>query len=378
MKNNFVKKTIVLCLVFTLVISIAGCKNTDSSSDTIYIGTSFPMTGNIAADGNQIVEAIQLAADQVNAEGGINGKKIALKSEDDQGTPTVAATIANKFADDKNVLSVIMSYNSSCALAQVPIFNSAGLPSVSPTASNSKLSGISKYFFRTCASDDYNGILCADFCNDLGLKSVAVLYQNDDYGQGLKDMFEQRAKELGITVATEQSYVQAQTVDFSTQLTAVSTSGAQGIFIAGYATEAGLICSQKMSYNCADLAMIGGDSIYSPDIFKYQDVDGTYTVGGFTCNSDKPNVKAFVDEYKKAYDEEPCNWAGLAYDAAMTTFEAMKTCGNNLTRESLRDALENISYDGITGLNKFTNGDVQKDYLRFKAENNQWVILNND
>lgn len=376
------KVAISTMLISALLVSATGCGGSSndtaggSSSDKIYIGTSFPLSGNIASEGEQLVNAIQLAVDQVNAEGGINGREVAIKSEDDEGDATKAASIANKFGDDSSILGIIMSYNSACALAQIPILESSGLVAVSPTAESPNLTGASDWFYRTCCSNAYSGVVCAELCQNIGLSNVAVLYQNDDYGQGLKDAFEDEAAKLGINIATEQTYVQAETVDFSTQLTAISASGADGIFIAGYTTEAGLICSQKNSYNCDNLKIVGGVSIYSDGIFEYEGTDGIYSLGGFSLDSQDEKVKKFIADYEGAYNSTPSSWSAYAYDAAMVMLEGMKNCGDNLNRESLKEAIKKIDYQGVTGKNVFVNGDVEKEYDWFMTENGKWTVIN--
>lgn len=373
------KKLVSIALIGSLFCSMVGCGKTSegggekSSSDTIYIGTSFPQSGNIASEGKQLVNAIQLAVDQVNADGGINGKKVALKSEDDEGDATTAASIANKFGDDSDILGVIMSYNSACALAQIPILEGAGLVSVSPTAESPSLTGMSDWFYRTCCSNAYSGVVCAKLCENLGLKKVAIIYQNDDYGQGLKDAFKGECDNLGISVETEQTYVQAETVDFSTQLTAISDTSAEGVFIAGYTTEAGLICSQKDAYNCGDLTFVGGVSVYADEIFDYDGTDGLYSLGGFSLTSEDEAVKKFIADYKEAYGSTPSSWSAYAYDAAMVMLEGMKSCGDDLSREALKDAIAASDYQGVTGENKFVNGDVEKEYNWYVTANGEWT-----
>jgi len=241
MKRTF-KCLVASLLAVSIFFTCTGCtKDSAASSDVIHIGTSFPMTGSVAADGTLIVNAIQLAVDQVNASGGIKGKKVELNKEDDEASPTSAASIANKFAEDKDILSVITSYNSSCCLAQVPIYEDAKLPAISPVATSPQLTGISDYFYRTAPSDAYVGSVGADLCAKLGWKNVALLYENDDYGLGISKEFQNQAAKDGIKIGTTQTFVYGQTVDFGTILTTVANAKVDGIFVCGLVTETGLI-----------------------------------------------------------------------------------------------------------------------------------------
>jgi len=374
MKKKLFTKVVAVAMTITIILTGCGAKGS-SADDTINVGTSFPLTGSVAADGKLIVDAIQLATDQVNAAGGIQGKQIKLVSEDDQATPASSASIANKFAEDDSILGVLTSYNSSCGFAQVDVFKEAGLPAITPVCTNPGFTGLSNYWYRTCASDAYVGQMGADLSNKIGWKKVALLYENDDYGLGIAEEYKARAAELGIEIVTTQTFVYGETVDFSTILTAVADSGAEGMFVCGLVTETGLLCEQKASYGCANVGVAGADGLYSPALFDYGDaVNGVYTLGGFTAKNDSQVVQDFVTAYKAAYGEEPGNWAALAYDAAMTMYTAMKNVDGDLTREKINEQLQTISYEGVTGTNKFVNGDVEKQYLYFVAKDGDWEI----
>ncbi len=399
MKNSFLKRAMVcgLVVITMLAAMLTGCgapassetppsdapateapasdAPAEASGDPIIIGTSFPLSGTVAADGKYIVQAIQLAVDEVNAAGGINGRLVELDSQDDEADPTTAASIANKFAEDEKILALVSSYNSSCMLAQVPILKEAGLAAVSPVTTSPDLTGSSPYYFRTCASDAYVGKLGADYCADLGWKKVALLYEQDDYGLGISKMFEEQATVRGLEIAYTGTFVYGETKDFSTLLTSVKDAGVDGIFIGGLVTETVLIANQAETLGLGDVPICGADGLYSPALITEggADVEGIYTLGAFTPDSDAPKVQAFVESFKAAYGEEPSNWGALAYDAAMVVMEAMKTC-ETLDRESIKDAITAISYEGVTGLNKFVNGDVEKEYLRFVVKDGKFEI----
>lgn len=386
-KRSFgIKKMVAAALSLVMVLTVfAGCAapastvspsgSTPVSADSIKIGTSFPLSGTVAADGKYIVKAIQMAIDEVNAAGGINGRDVVIDSQDDEADPTTAASIANKFSEDASILAVVTSYNSSCALAQVPVYKKAGLSAVSPVSTSPDLTGSSPYFFRTCASDAYVGKLGAGYCADLGWKNVALLYEQDDYGLGISKMFEEEAATLGLAIPYTGTFVYGETKDFSTLLTSIKAAGVDGIFICGLVTETVLIANQAETLGLGDVPICGADGLYSPALISEggADVEGIYTLGAFTPENDDPKVQAFVMAFKEKYVEEPSNWAALAYDATYVILEAMKTC-ETLDRESINKAITNSSYEGVTGLNKFVNGDVEKEYLRFVVKNGKFEI----
>lgn len=375
MRKMEMKRMMACGLVLTLLSSmLIGC-GSKAESETIYIGTSFPMTGSVAADGLLILDAIQLAVDQVNADGGIKGRTVELVKEDDEASPTSAAAIANKFVENEDILGVISSYNSSCMFAQVDVYEESGLPSISPVATNPGLTGISDYFYRTAPNDADVGAEGASFCSDLGWKNVALLYENDDYGLGIADEFRSNAEKLGLNVVTEQTFVYGETVDFSTILTAVADSGADGMFIAGLVTESGMICEQKDSYGCADIGIVGANGLYSPAMLNYGDaVEGLYVLGEFSADADNEITQQFVKSYSDKYGEEPGNWSALAYDAVMVMMDAMKRVDGELTRESLNKALDDTDYTGVSGTYQFVNCNCTKSEMRFVVKDGKFEI----
>lgn len=375
-RNAFCMKLTTGILTLAAVSSLAtGCGSQTKESDTIYIGTSFPMTGSVAAEGLLIIDGIQLAVDQVNADGGINGRTVELVKEDDEASPTSSAAIANKFVENDDILGVISSYNSSCMFAQVDLFAEAGLSCISPSSTNPGFTGISDYFYRTSASDSVSGSEGAAFCQDLGWTKVALLYENDDYGLGIAEAFKSSAEELGLEIVTTQTFVYGETVDFSTILTAVADSGAQGMFIAGLVTESGLICEQKADYGCEDVGIVGGTGLYQPGLLEYGDtVEGVYLLGEFSVENPSEITKAFIDAYVEKYGEEPGNFSALAYDATMIMLEAMKNVDGELTRESLNTAIQNTDYEGVAGSYTFENCDCTKSVTRFVIEDGSFKL----
>jgi branched-chain amino acid transport system substrate-binding protein len=385
--KSMIKKLTVSIMAATFLLSGCGSSETASSEiassstpsqEPIKVGTSFPLTGSVAADGKMILNAIEFAAEQVNADGGIQGRDIEIVSEDDEADPTTAASVANKFAEDDSILSVITSYNSSCGLAQIPVYKEAGLSAISPVTTSPDITGMSDYYYRTCNNDGIVGKQCAEMLKALGCTKIAVLYEVDDYGYGIYSQYSEKALELGLEEATVQTFVYGETKDFSTIVTAVKNSGADGIFFAGLATEMGLFSNQASTQGISfhEIPCVAPDGCNSPATVDAggDDVNGLYTLGPFSLESEDPEVQTFISNYFEKYNEEPSGWSALAYDAAMTLFEAMKSC-DNLDRESINTALQNISYEGVTGLNEFNDSDVTKTYLTFQIQDGEIKLV---
>ena len=348
--------------------------STQATGEPIKVGASFPLSGTVAADGKYIVDAIQLAADKYNAAGGINGRQIEIEAEDDEANPTTAASVANKFAEDSDIMAVLTSYNSSCALAQIPVYKEAGLSAISPVSTNPSITGMSDYYYRTCNSDSYVGALCAENIQKLGWKKIAVLYEQDDYGYGIFDTFTKKAEELGIETAYTGTFVYGETKDFSTILSSIKEADVDGIYFIGLVTEMGLMANQASTFGVEDVPVFADEGCYSPAMIEEGGaaVNNLYSLGAFSSDSDEEVVATFVSDFNAAYGEDPSNWAALAYDAACTVFEAMKSC-DTIDRESINNALQTIEYQGVTGLNKFENSDVSKEYSIFQIQDGAWV-----
>lgn len=382
MRKEFRKKMAAVVMTTAIAATVlTGCGSSStttadsaSASDKeIVLGASFPLTGTIAADGQTCVDAINLAITQANEAGGVNGRTISLISEDDEGSPTSAASVANKFVDNDDILAVVSSYNSSCMLAQVDTFADAGLPSISPVATTPALTGASTYFYRTAPNDSACGSAAADFLTEQGMKAVALFYENDDYGLGIAEAFKAECEAIGLPIVTTQTYVYGETVDFSTQLTATASSGADCIFIAGCVTEQGLICEQRDDYGCGDMLVLCGNGGYAPALLDYE-TEGVYVQGEFDKNvSEKAEefVKAFSDEY----GYEPGNWAASAYDATCVIIEAMKKVEGDLTRETINEQIAATDYEGVCGTYTFENCDSSKEELMFIVSDGAFTLL---
>lgn len=401
MKTNMkklAKLVTALALTLTVGASATGCAGSGDSSSasggpssapsssaaaggTVKIGASFPLSGSVATDGKMIVTAIQMAVDEANAAGGLKiaggNYTVELDAQDDEADPTTAATIANRFVDDSDIMAVISSYNSSCMLAQVGTYDASGLSSVSPVATSPDLSGSSDYFHRVVNSDAFTGALDADVMKALGYTKVAALYEDDDYGFGIYESFKAQAESIGLDIAYTGTFVYGETKDFSTLLTNVVNSGCDAVFWGGLITELSLFLSQAATFGADSIPVYADTGCYSPAMITEAGElsEGIVSVGCFDLsgsNGDETSQK-FVDDFTKAYGSEPSLYAALAYDAAKTLFTAMES-STELSREAVNNALNAVDYTGITGLNQFDeNGDVSKVYSVYEVKNGFWV-----
>lgn len=339
---------------------IAGACFSPALAQDIVIASGNPMTGDSAQFGQYKVKGIELAIDQANATGGIDGRKVTLSIEDDQGNPKDAATVAQRIVSDDNIMAVIGHWNSSATLAALPIYNKAGIPVVAD-AINRKISGASPWSFRVSVTDLREAQQLADYIvNQLGHKKIAVLYSNNDYGQGLLAAFSDALAEDGIQLAAQEAYLDG-TTDFTPQISNLQLAEPEVIFIAGYYREGALILQQAQRLGF-DVPVVGADGFTTPELIKFggASVEGVIFPGFYFPDGERyPGSLEFVDAYKAKYGEEPETYAALAYDATNMVLTAMKESG--VSRQAIRDHLEKMDgFSGVTGKHKFdSNHDTE-------------------
>jgi branched-chain amino acid transport system substrate-binding protein len=380
---SYSKKILVFFMIATMaVLTLAGCggggaSNDDSQSasgDVIKIGTLGPLTGNVATYGISVKNGVEIAVDEFNADGGIDGKEIKLFSEDTRGDQTEAASTANKLIQQDNVLAIVGGVISSETMTAGPISNDAKVVMISPSSTATGVPEIGDYVFRNCLSDEVQAIQLAEYAaNEMGIKKFAIIYHNNDYGLSLKDAFEEKAKELA-EVTNVEAYNEGES-DFRAQLTKIKNYEPDALYIAGYYTEAAKIAQQAREQGL-DVQILGADGFYSPKLIELggDAVENVIFTAGFFTDDPAENVQSFVSAYKDKFGSEPDMFAAQAYDAAKILLTAIKNSGGE-GGEKLQSEMAKIKdFPGITGKTSFTStGDALKDIIKLKVENGKFV-----
>ena len=267
--------SLILALVF--LIAAAGCGGGGGSSAPaadkkakLTVAMVNPLTGDAATYGVSHKNGFELGLAEINKAGGVKGQEIELLTHDDAGDPKQAAAGAQKFADMKSVLAVVGSCLSSNTLAMVPITDKAKIPHSVISSSSSKLSGMSKYFFRMAVQDDKVGGLMVDLSqNKFKPKKMALLYLNNDYGKGLLTSIEPQVKKYGITMTSAQTYL-ATDKDYSALLTKIKAEAPDVLLVGSTYTDGGLIVKQAREMGLM-MPIVGPTGLYSP---KYMEIAG--------------------------------------------------------------------------------------------------------
>jgi branched-chain amino acid transport system substrate-binding protein len=318
----------------------------------IVLGHYASMTGNTAHFGQDTDKAARLAIDELNAAGGVLGKKLRLVTLDTRGDSAEAANAVTRLIDVEKVTAILGEVASSLSLAGGRVAQRRQVPMVSSASTNPKVTAVGDYIFRVCFIDPFQGTVMANFtAKNLKLTKVALLKDiKNDYSIGLAQAFKTSFVAQGGTIVLEQSYSQGDT-DFSAQITAIKSTDAQAVFLPGYYSEVGAIARTAKRFG-VKLPLLGGDGWDAPDLYKIggDALDGSYFSNHFALDMASPKAKKFIADFKQRYGEEPTGLGALGYDAAFVVADALKRAGTT-DHKALRDALaKTAAFDGVTGM----------------------------
>ena len=322
-----------------------------AADDFIKIGEVGSTTGSEATFGVATHQGVDLAIKEINATGGIKGKKLKVILLDNQGKPEEAATATTRLITQDKVTAIIGEVASSRSLAMAPIAQQNKIPMISPSSTNPKVTAIGDYIFRVCFIDPFQGFVMARFAaENLKIKRVAILRDvKNDYSVGLAKYFTETFKKLGGDIVLDQSY-SAGDIDFKSQLTAIRATKPDAIFVPGYYTEVGLIARQARSLGLK-VPLLGGDGWDSPKLLQIggKAMEGAYFSNHYSAEDKSPHVQAFIDRYRKAYKDTPSGLAAMGFDATMVLADAMKRA-KSLSTSDIRAALAGTKdFQGVTG-----------------------------
>jgi branched-chain amino acid transport system substrate-binding protein len=314
------------------------------AGDTILIGHVASLTGDQATFGASTENGIRLAIEEVNARGGVKGKRVTLKTLDDQGKPEEAAVAATRLITQDRVAILLGEVASSRSLAMAPIADANQVPQISPTSTNPRVTKdgdrTRPYVFRVCFIDPFQGTVMAKFAREnLKLKRVAILRDvGNDYSVGLADYFKKKFEELGGTIVNDQSF-KAGDQDFKAQLTTIKGKKPEMIYVPGYYTDVALVARQARELGIK-VPLGGGDGWDSAKLYEIAQgaLDGSFFSNHYTDENPDPLIQNFVKKYKGKFGETPDSMAALGYDAAQVAFDAMARAPD-LSGPALRDAI---------------------------------------
>ena len=351
------RKSLIVTLA-ALSLVLMGCPppsevgTSDSGTGEILVGEYGSMTGPEATFGQSTHNGIMMAMDEVNAAGGVKGRKIKVLTEDDQSKAEEAANTVSKLISQNNVVALLGEVASSNTLAAAPIAQSNKVPMITPSSTNPTVTEKGDYIFRMCFLDSYQGEQMANYISDkLGMKRAAILVDvKSDYSTGLAQFFEQAFIKNGGRIVVRQSYAKGDN-DFRSQLTAIRSANPEVIFVPGYYNDIGQIAIQARDLGIKQ-PLAGGDGWESPKLIEIggKALEGCFYSNHYFAGDPAAAVRQFVEKYRERFGQTPDSLAALGYDAAKVLANAMSNA-SQLDGPSIRDQIAATkNFPGVTGM----------------------------
>ncbi len=344
---------IIIIIILIVIFSLSGGKK---ETGPIKIGVITPLSGDTALYGEVVRNSIELAVKDINLSGGINGRQIQTIYEDSKCSGKEAATAAQKLVNIDKVKYIIGDFCSGGVLSEIPITDPAKVFVISPSASAPKLSGISKYFVRNSPSDSITGIILADYLLKMKYKSVAIISEQTDYAQGIRDVFIAQAQKDNLTVTANENFVSGVT-DFRSQLSKIKIQNPDVLFINPQSPVSLVQIAEQARVLGIKSQFVGSLGGTDPNLYtKYTQGMIFADLTGLTGDKGKE----YMNKYIAAYNVAPNIplYDGAAYDDVYLITQAISSVGDDSTKvaEYLRAM---PSYTGVLGTYHFDkNGDL--------------------
>jgi len=366
--------SVLSIIVLAAVLGASGCK--EKPANELLIGIAGPMTGDQSKMGMDFRNGVQLAVDEWNARGGVLGRKVVMRVEDDQHDPKQAVAIANKLVNE-GVVGVIGHFNSSCSIPASNNYMDGGVPMITPATTNPEFTERGLWnVFRVCGRDDQQGRVAAAFVTGtLGAKRVAVIHDKTTYGQGLADEFKKNLGP-GVEVVYYGSIIQGDK-DFKSVLTSVKSVSPEALYFGGIYPEGGLMVRQARELGL-DAVFVGGDGIIDQ---KFIEIAGNAAEGTYVTfspdPSSMPTAKEFLDEYHKRFGQHG-PYSVYAYDAANILLSAIEAAGTT-DGKAVADGIRNGTFEGALGKVSFDGKGDNKiaHYVIWQVKDGQFVQVTN-
>lgn len=345
------KKGIKNVLLGTAVVSAmmmaASCSG--KKNDTIKIGGIAPLSGGVAVYGTECKNGIDLAVEEINAAGGINGQKIEFICEDDEGDSAKSVNAYKKLVTKDRVKVIIGSLTSGCTMAITNLAQAQKVVQIAPAATAVAITDAGNYVFRACYTDPFQGKIGGKFAyENLGTKKAAILYDiGNDYSVGLTDNFTAEYTSLGGSIVSKESYSTGDK-DFNAQLTKIKAANPEVIYLPDYYGTVALIAKQLRAQGI-NVPIVGADGWDGLTDNAGDEVLNGYYSNHYSEDSSSAAVQTFVKAFKAKYNKAPNSFAVLGYDCVYMLRDAIKASGSTDDSAKIRDALEATNGDYVTG-----------------------------
>ena len=392
------KKILSISLCAALAASLfAGCGangGTATSTETVEtsgeltwrLGGIGPITGGAAQYGQGVMNAIQIAVDEVNEAGGINGYKVSFNFQDDEMDNQKSVNAYNTLKDwGMQILEGTVT-SGACAAVSAETYNDR-IFQLTPSASSTSVTEGHDNTFQICFSDPNQGTVSADYIadNSLGTKIGIIYDSSDPYSSGVYQNFAKEAANVGLDIVATEAFTSDNKTDFSTQLQKCKDAGADLLFLPFYYQEGSVVLKQAhdMSYAPIMFGVDGFDGLLSVKDFDVSLAEGVYLLTPFAADATDDATKNFVTKYEEQFGGTPNQFAADAYDGVYILKEALEATGltpeasNEKICDALIAAIQNVNYNGLTGEGMTWNekGEVSKSPKAVIIENGGYVSV---
>ncbi|MDD2926492.1 ABC transporter substrate-binding protein [Rhodoferax sp.] len=336
------RRTLLSTLSAVSVAGLPWISQAAASGEPVVFGVSGPLTGANAQYGAQWKAGFDLALEEINANGGVLGRPLSYVFEDSQSDPRQSVGIAQKFVNDSKIVIELGDFSSPASMAATPIYQRAGLVQLGFTNSHPDFTKGGDFAWSPSISQADQQPLLADLAvKKLGLKKIAVLHLNTDWGRTSKDVFVKAAAERGGQVIISEGYL-PDDKDFRSTLVRIRDAKPDGIVLISYYADGALIAGQLKTTGI-NLPAVAVGSVYSPKFLELggASVEGIITNTSFFPEDPRSEVQGFVSRFRTKYKRDPDAFNAYAYDAVLIAAAAIRTAGNT-DRKAIRDALYKV------------------------------------
>lgn len=344
--------TVALTTLAITTLGLSGAAGCGKKSDEIQVGAFLSLSGSDSTFGTDTRDGIELAVEEVNAAGGVKGKKVKVLYEDDKSTTQEASQKVRQLIDRDKVVAILGEVASSRSLAGGLIANTSHVPMVTPSSTAVEVTQGREWVFRTCFTDDQQGKVAARFVyNELKKKKVGVFYAaQDTYSSGLARSFRDEIKKLGGEIAIDKGYQKGET-NYTTYLNELKAANPEIIFVPNYYNEMVQIARQAKQAGIPGSMFVGGDGWDSANLIEGAgaELEGAYFTNHYAPDVPWPNSKKFLASFQGKYKHEPSSLSAQGYDATRLLFDAVGRA-TEVTPDAIRKALsETKDFQGATG-----------------------------
>ncbi len=346
-------------------------------ASTIKLGGLAPLTGNYAEYGKGFQIGWQMAIDEINAAGGVNGHKLEIEVKDTQGDAVVSSNMATNFAEDESVMAILGDFTSGACKANAEIVDRYGIVQLSPTASAPDYANMSKYCFSIMGRQDGEAPYLARYILDkyLGAKKIAVIRVDSDWGLSCYENFLPTAEELGMEVTVEK-YASGEK-DFSSLITKMRSVNPDVLVVMDQGDSVAAIFNQAdaAGWDIQHVALGPGTS--EQLIGQLTTPDNLIVTSPFFFDENDETLTKWSSTFQEQSGFAPTIHPACAYDTVYLIKNAIERIGDGeITRDAIQQALDQSENTGITGALNFTeDGDIVRNYMICGVENGKWVVL---